>query len=247
MNTKGFVTASAACLCALAAAAAVLPSPALARDAVAGVVIDVKGKPQVRRSGKTADEALKVNKFVYEGDVIKTGAGELAAIAFVGGAEIRINEGSEFIIESGGGRQSTSVFTKVGQAWTRLLHGRAGMSVRTPLAVAAVRGTEADVDVHDRMTVKVYEGLVDVSNDFGKQSLQAGMMTQVGAAGQAPAPAAKMSGGDYASWQNGLQPKDVEKKLDTLFKKAEKEKLLKLKFKDKDGKSKEVDMKLEKE
>jgi hypothetical protein len=50
------------------------------------------------------------------------------------------------------------------------LHGKAGMQIKSPTAVAAVRGTEADVDVDNRMVVKVYEGLVDVSNDQGSQS-----------------------------------------------------------------------------
>ncbi|MFA5139383.1 MAG: FecR family protein [Elusimicrobiota bacterium] len=226
-------------LCA-AALAAVVGRPAWAGGTVAGVVISLKGSPMVIGTDKK-EKKLKVNGFVYEGDTVKTDVGELVGIAFVGGAELRINEGSEFVMESGGGRQVTSVKTRVGQAWTRLLHGRAGMQVRSPMAVAAVRGTEADVDVQDRMTVKVYEGLVDVLNDKGKQSLGAGQMAEVGGVGQAPGAPRRMSQGDYGNWQEGLQAKDLDKSLNKLKAEADR-----IKEKQVQGKGKTIKLKLEK-
>lgn len=226
-------------------AMAILASPLRAEDPVAGVVIDVKGKPEVNRKGSKKWDRLKLNRYVYEEDTIKTGPNERVAIAFIGGAEVRINENSEFVVNSGGGNKRTSVFSKVGQAWTRMLHGRAGLDVRTPVAVAAVRGTEADVDIHDRMTVKVYEGHVNVNNQHGSQALTAGMMTNV-AAGGAPAAPRRMSPGDYTSWQNSLNPKDIESRLKRLHKKAGEKRDIKLKFKTKDGQSKELNIKLEK-
>ncbi len=216
-----------------------------AKDIVAGVVIDVKGKPVVARTGTTSWKRLKNNKYVYEQDTIKTQKGERVAIAFIGGAEVRVNESSEFVVNSGGGNKRTSLFSKVGQAWTRMLHGRAGLDIRTPMAVAAVRGTEADVDIHERMTVKVYEGHVNVNNSHGSQSLTAGMMTNVSAGG-APAAPTRMSQADYTSWQNGLSPEDIEKRLKKLHKKAGQKRDIKLKFKGKDGKTKELNIKLEK-
>lgn len=216
-----------------------------AKDIVAGVVIDVKGKPVVARQGSTKWRRLRNNRYVYEKDTIKTAKGERVAIAFIGGAEVRVNEKSEFVVNSGGGRKRTSLFTKAGQAWTRMLHGRAGLDIRTPVAVAAVRGTEADVDIRDRMTVKVYEGHVNVNNQHGSQSLTAGMMTNV-TGGSAPAAPRRMSASDYTSWQTGLDPKNLEKRLKKLHKKAGQKREIKLKFKGKDGKPKELNIKLEK-
>jgi hypothetical protein len=227
------------------AVCALLAGPALAEDPVAGVVIDVKGKPQVSRKGSDKWKRLKLNRYVYEEDTIKTKKGERVAIAFIGGAEVRVNESSEFVVNSGGGNKRTSIFSKVGQAWTRMLHGRAGLDVRTPVGVAAVRGTEADVDIHDRMTVKVYEGHVNVNNQYGSQALTAGMMTNV-AAGGAPAAPRAMSAGDYGSWHNSLKPKNIEGRLKKLHKKAGQKRDIKLKFKTKDGKTKELNIKLEK-
>lgn len=238
----------AAAALALAAAGA---GPGAAEDRpVAGVVVDLKGSPKLARKGKDGkpgkEEKLKLNNFVYEGDVIKTGAGDMAALAFVGGAEVRINENSEFVMESGGGAAgASSVYTKVGQAWTRLLHGKAGMKVRSPIAVAAVRGTEADVDVAERMEVKVYEGLVDLSNDSGRQTLGAGMMAFVAGAGVAPSRPRQMGQGDYGTWHNGLTPQKLDKNLRRLKDQAEKTRTLRLRYK-KDGKPEDLNLRLEK-
>ncbi|MBI5594898.1 MAG: FecR domain-containing protein [Elusimicrobia bacterium] len=210
---------------------------------VAGVVVDLKGKPTLKSAADGKSARVALNQFVYNGDSVKTGTGEAAAIAFVGGAEMRINADSEFVIDSGGGAKPTSVSTKVGQAWTRLLHGKSQMEVHTPLAVAAVRGTEADVDVDQRLSVKVYEGLVDVQNQFGSQSLRAGMMTEVSGAGQAPQAPKTMKPEDYAKWQEDLSPKDLENALKKLDAEAERTGVLNLKFRGKDGTEKSLDLK----
>lgn len=217
---------------------------------VAGVVISMEGKPEFRRAGTTSSspyQNLKLNMMVYEGDVIRTGPGVRVAVAFVGGAELRINENSSFKMESGGGTKPTSVFTEFGNAWTRLLHGRSGMQVRTPTAVAAVRGTEADVNYGDGpMTVKVYEGLVDVSNAKGTTSLKAGQQTSVSGAGAAPAPPKPMSPQDYGTWQNALKAADLKKSLKLLEGVADKNRTLELEMKDKEGKQKKIKMRVEK-
>lgn len=214
---------------------------------VAGVVISMEGKPECRRVGASDYKVLKLNTMVYEGDIIRTGTGVRVAVAFVGGAELRINENSSFKLESGGGSKPTSVFTQFGNAWTRLLHGRSGMQVRTPTAVAAVRGTEADVNYGDGpMTVKVYEGLVDVSNSQGTTSLKAGQQTSVSGAGSAPQPPKAMTPQDYGTWQNALKAKDLNKSLKLLEGVSDKNRTLELEMKDKEGKPKKLKMRFEK-
>jgi len=225
----------------LAAAGARAASP------VAGVVISIEGKPEIQRAGEKGFKPLKFNDMVREGDSVKTGRGSRVAVAFVGGAELRINEDSNFKMESGGGSKPTSVFTEFGNAWTRLLLGKSGMRVRTPNAVAAVRGTEADVNYgNGPMTVKVYEGFVDVMNDKGTTALRAGQQTAVAGAGQAPQAARDMAAQDYGTWQNGLKAANLNKSLKLLDAAAVKERSLDLDMKDKDGKSKKVRMHFEK-
>lgn len=219
---------------------------AFAASPVAGVVISLEGKPECQRAGEKSFKPLKFNDMLREGDVVKTGHGVRVAVAFVGGAELRINEDSTFKMESGGGSKPTSVFTEFGNAWTRLLHGRSGMRVRTPNAVAAVRGTEADVNLgNGPMTVKVYEGFVDVMNDKGTTALKAGQQTQA-AAGQAPQAARDMAAADYGTWQNGMKAVDLNKSLKLLDAAAVKDRALDLDMRDKDGRPKKVRMHFEK-
>lgn len=230
-------------------AAALLLAAAGARAAapVSGIVISLEGRPKVQPAGEKSAKRLKVNEMVREGDVVTTGAGERVGIAFVGGAELRINENSSFRMESGGGAKPSSVYTLFGDAWTRLLHGHSGMQVRTPTAVAAVRGTEADVDYNGGpMTVKVYEGLVDVMNDQGTTPLRAGQQTQVSGAGVAPQPARAMSPQDYGTWQNALKAKNLQKSLRLLSGVADKNRTLELEMRERDGKTKKLKINVQK-
>ncbi|MBI3288653.1 MAG: FecR domain-containing protein [Elusimicrobia bacterium] len=228
LNIMGRSAALAFLLC-LASA----PARAAA-EVVAGVIIVIKGAPNVKSAGSGFVKPLKRNQFVNEGDQIITKAGEYASIAFIGGAEVRISENSAFVVESGGGQKPTRLFTALGKAWTRMLqgHGHAGISIRTPSAVAAVRGTEADVESNERMTVKVYEGFVDVFNDQGKQALKAGEMTQVANAQSAPEAPKTMSESDKQSWQDDLKADGVEKQIGRLQKEADRRRSLELKTKD---------------
>ena len=200
--------------------------------------------PAISISGR-APRRLQLNQFVNEGDEIVTKAGEFVSIAFVGGAEVRISENSTFKVESGGGTRPTQLFSSIGKAWTRLLHGKgfSGINIRTPSAVAAVRGTEADVESGERMTVKVYEGHVDVYNDHGKQALVAGQMTRVASAQAAPEPPKAMENDDKESWQDGMKVKNVEKQIRRLQGEADRRRTLELKSKD----GKKIKLNLEKQ
>jgi hypothetical protein len=213
-----------------------------AQEVVAGVVILVKGAPSVKRRATATTKTLKLNQFVNEGDELITKEGDFASIAFIGGAEVRISENSNFKVETGGGQKPTQLYTTIGKAWTRLLHGHSGINIRTPTAVAAVRGTEADVESGERTTVKVYEGLVDVYNDHGKQSLVAGQMTRVASAAAAPEPPKTMSAADKQNWQDALKGQGVEKQIDRLQKEGDRRRSLELKTKD----GKKIKLNLEK-
>jgi hypothetical protein len=213
----------------------------------AGVVVSVEGKPQVLRAGGKAAGPLALNDLLNEGDTVKTGPAVRVGIAFVGGAELRINENSSFKMLNGGGEKPTSVFTSLGNAWTRLLSGNAKIEIRTPAAVCAVRGTEADVTYGGGpMTVKVYEGHVDVINPKGTTALHVGQMTSVAGSEAAPQAAKTMTPQDYATWQNSMKPVNLSKSMQLLNAAAVKNRTLELNMKDRDGKAKKVRLNFEK-
>jgi ferric-dicitrate binding protein FerR (iron transport regulator) len=246
MNRKKTGRTAAALLLALYASLAAA-GRARAETPTAGIVISLEGKPSVRRVGAKSFSPVKLNDMLKEGDEVKTGHGMRVGIAFVGGAELRINEDSVFRMENGGGSQPTSVFTSIGDAWTRLISGNAKIQVRTPTAVCAVRGTEADVSYNaGPMNVKVYDGHVDVINSKGTTQLHAGQQTSVAGSGSAPQPAKAMTPADYGTWQNGLKAADLNKSLKLLNAAAVKNRSLDLNMKTKEGKSKSLRLNFEK-
>jgi len=237
---KSFKTIIAALF---AAGALLQAAPAVCAEKMAAMVVFVAGDVQVKRAGAQELVALKVNDALYGGDSVKTAVGAKASLVSKTGAEIRVNENTTFDVP-GKGEKPNTFSLMAGQVWSRMLHKMAKLNVRTPSAVCAIRGTEADIEQKDIMTVKVYEGHVDLTNSAGKQSLKAGEISTVSGAGGPTAPRV-MSSAEKGSWQDGIDVKDIGKYLDKMGLSADGDKKLKLKV-DKDGKAKDVEVKLKK-
>ncbi|HCC47956.1 MAG TPA: hypothetical protein DEQ38_07575 [Elusimicrobia bacterium] len=216
---------------------------AFCAEKMAGVIVFVQGDVKLKRGGADYAE-LKVNEAMQPGDSIKTGPGGKASMVTKDGAEVRINENSTFDIP-GKSRVRSMFDLTVGQVWSRMLHKKAKLSVRTPSAVCAVRGTEADIEQKELMTVKVYEGHVELQNKLGKQALRAGQISTVAGANAAPAAPRQMSASEMGKWQDGIDVKDIGKYLEQVGLDPKGARNLKVKI-DKDGKSKDVEIKLKK-
>jgi len=212
---------------------------------IAAVAVNIIGSAQVKRAGENDYSELKVNDMLYPGDSVKTGAASKVSLVTKGGAEVRLNENSTFEMEATG-KVREMLKLGVGQLWTRMLHRMAKVNVRTPSAVCAIRGTEADIEQRSLLTVKVYEGHVDVSNTLGKQALKAGQMTTVAGANAAPEAAKKMSGSDQGNWQEGVKASDYEKFINMMKDSAESGKALKTQIKMPDGSVKTIEGQLKK-
>ncbi len=227
------------------AVTALLPAgPAFCAGKMAAVVIFVLGDVKIKHADDKDYSELKLNDALQPGDSIKTGPGAKASLVSKGGAELRINENSTFNIPGKSKVQEMYDLT-VGQVWGRMLHKMAKLNVRTPSAVCAVRGTEADIEQKDTLTVKVYEGHVDLTNAQGKQSLHAGQISTVAGAGAAPAAPRQMSSSEVGKWQEGIDVKDMTKYMDEVGLSGKDSKKLKIKL-EKGGKTKDVDIQLKK-
>jgi ferric-dicitrate binding protein FerR (iron transport regulator) len=178
---------------------------------------------------------------MYTGDSLETGPLSQASVALRFGSEVRVNENSILQIVPGR-KESDCLRLEMGQVWTRLLHRNAALEVRTPAAICAIRGTEADIEQGAMLTVKVYEGHVDVRNDKGRQSLTAGQLTIVPGAGAAPAAVRPMSDSDKARWQENVKSGNVRAYLRRLEAAG---KNLRIRVR-KDGKVKDVEIKVKK-
>jgi len=148
---------TAALLCLLA--------PAVAFAGEAGVVVRVNGVPTVQRGGKT--ELLKRGTAVSTGDVIETDANSKAKIVFNDdsvlaiGPKSRINV-SDFALNATGRTVRLHVLAgRFKVAIAKFLGGNTDYEIRTPTAVAGVRGTVLWGDT-DLDAVCALEGSIEV-------------------------------------------------------------------------------------
>lgn len=158
---------------ALAAALAIQPSTAWSSDAV-GRIISVQGQPKIERAtGGVID--LRREDPVHVGDIVRTGSGR-AKILFVDNSIMTLAEQTdlkitEFLFQPQT-EQRSSMFDLLGGK-VKTLVGKwfsavPNFQVRTPTAVAGVRGTHFQVDFDGSTLVTVFDGEVDVANEAGE-------------------------------------------------------------------------------
>ncbi|MBI5242611.1 MAG: FecR domain-containing protein [Elusimicrobia bacterium] len=218
-------------LCALALAAG-LAGGAFARERapVCAVATAVEGSPRLEQGARQGP--LKTGQFLRQGDVVRTREGDLAAIAMLSGVEVRINGNTVFdVVDGGSGDRAAELSMKAGQVWTRLMNKKAAMKVNSILATMSIRGTEADLELANRLAVRVYEGHVELSNKHGRSFLDAGNMAFVMSAAEAPEQPRPMSASDHLTWQNGINPKDAQAQLEKLREESKKQGTLEFKLK----------------
>lgn len=199
------------------------------------VITQVIGKLEILNYGAKQWAKGKPGTFLYEGDSVRTGVGSKVVIIFSNGVEIKINENTQFDLRIAElGKVAEKIRMKKGQG-TCSLRARADVefSIKTPVAVAAVRGTKFDIKVADNgnTTVFVMEGIVGVKNDFGTVQVKENQITNV-AGGSAPEPPKEASPEEIKShtdWQQDIKIEEKTLKLKIKTEKGE-EKTLRLKF-----------------
>ncbi len=128
------------------------------------------GKVEVQATGVEAWEKAKPNRPVFEGDVISTAPKSRAEITLQGGGKMRIGENSELELTAANVKPMAKNFSanlKKGNIFVsaKAVFGeKKSVSVRTPTAVAAIRGTKYRAKAgDDESEVFVYDGKVDVN------------------------------------------------------------------------------------
>ncbi|HBN45924.1 MAG TPA: FecR family protein [Candidatus Marinimicrobia bacterium] len=128
------------------------------------------GKVEVQVAGGDAWEKAKPNRPVFEGDVVRTAAKSRAEITLQGGGKVRIGEKSELELTAANVKPMTKNFSanlKKGNVFVsaKAAFGeKKNVQLRTPTAVAAIRGTKYRAKAgDDESEVLVYDGKVDVN------------------------------------------------------------------------------------
>ena len=162
-------------------------------------------------------QALNVN------DQIRTAAKSRCEITLTGGGKVRIGENSELVLTEANVKPMTKNFNatlKKGNAWVsaKAAFGeKKNVSIRTPTAVAAIRGTVYRTEAgEDESSVLVYEGKVDVNQPSnmeqeqqetkpeGKPKFKLGPVQEIQAPTEVPGPY-EVSLEDWITLVEGMQ------------------------------------------
>lgn len=143
--------------------ASVFLSSAVARAGGPKVVYLV-GEATLRRAG--ASIPVRVPMECRLGDTLLTASASRLELRYPDATVLRLSEKARLVVADRSGRPQPELVS--GQAWAnvkRVGEGGTGFGVRTPTAVAAVRGTVFRIGESDTATsVRLYEGKVDVGS-----------------------------------------------------------------------------------
>ena len=135
--------------------------------------VSVQGTLEVKRARQTQWTAAGRDERFCPGDAVRTGGSSRAAILFYPETVIRLDQYSSLVITAAETDTTPSLLELLKGAAHFISRDPRSLQIITPLANAAITGTEFLVRVDtDETGVIVYEGRVEVSNAAG--SVQVG-------------------------------------------------------------------------
>lgn len=189
MSVRSFrlLTATSALVLSLAHAQAQSPVPRPVP--AAGAIVATKGGEEMRFVREDLWRSAPVQQNVVGGDTLRTNEIGNLAILFADQTQIRVGRNSTLTVNdvAGGQAGNTQLSLQGGTIWARAARGGSGVDVKTPAAVAAIRGTDwsLSVDGSGKTSLIVLEGVVELSNPQGSVTVRQGEGA-VAAIGQAP-------------------------------------------------------------
>jgi hypothetical protein len=174
--------------------------PGLSWGAEAGRVTAVEGKADILRKGAPSAVIARVGDAVQGGDILRTKRLSRLEVRLADGSVLKLSELTrleitkfvlgeqpEGLLESTRG-QVRAIVTET------FAKRKESFRVKTPTAIVGVQGTDFSLIIRALWTlVKVYDGIVGVSNERGKQVVREGEMTRANQ-GQAPLPPQPIDG-----------------------------------------------------
>lgn len=178
---------------------------------VVAAISSMKGNVQIREANKRKYNTAYKGQMIKTGDWVKTDKNVFVAIVFLDGSNVKIQSNTEIEIKSSrvtAKELKTQMYIAEGQAWSKVSQqGNGEFKIKTPTAVASVKGTEFDVefdDLAESTTLTVLEGSVEFGNDLG--SVLAGAMEGASASKDEVPTEYKVAQEDLPQWQNSTDP-----------------------------------------
>ncbi|MCO5731452.1 FecR domain-containing protein [Rhizobium sp. SSA_523] len=186
-----------------------LAEPRPRAAAAAGAVIARKAGEEIRFIDISAWEVVDLKQDLLSGDVLRTNANGQLAILFSDRTQVRLGRNSSLLVRQVAGGRDAELELQSGTIWARAERGGPGVSVQTPAATAAIRGTDWTMTVEgDRTTLTVLEGKVELSNSLGRVELSRGEAA-VASIGQAPRKIAIVESDDREQMLFYLPPREA--------------------------------------
>lgn len=173
----------------MAIVGSVLPASAdvLPRASVAdGAVVDRKSGEEVHFVEARDWQGVEINQALLAGDALRTNAVGSLAIRFADNTLVRMARETVLRVRKIDGASNSALNLEGGTIWGRAERGGSGLTVDTPAAAAAIRGTDWSLRADgDRTTLTVLEGTVELTNAQGAVTVHQGEGA-VAKIGQAP-------------------------------------------------------------
>lgn len=157
------------------AIAAAHADPVPRTPTITGQVVQTRAGEAIDLIDAASPPFVEVRQDVKAGDVIRTNASGQIALLFSDRTQIRVARNSVLVVREVRTDGGASLDLQEGQVYARAAAGGSGVTVATPAATAAIRGTDWTMTVQgDRTTLSVIDGLVELSNPQGTLNVGAG-------------------------------------------------------------------------
>lgn len=148
----------------------------------AAEIISLQGKGEYREAGKQEWRDASIRQKLAEGDFVRTGDSSRMALLLEDQTQIRLAANSVIQIKQVGDNKDRDTVLKQskGRSWTQSKKVPNKLTIETPFALAAIRGTDWELVVgeDDSSTLTVLSGEVLFFNDQGSLSVGAGEQAQ---------------------------------------------------------------------
>jgi hypothetical protein len=153
---------------------------------LSGQIAATKGGEQATLIPRKTWQRAVVQQDLKAGDVLRTNAAGTLAIVFADGTQVRLGRNSVMVVRLVSRSGPSTLSLQQGRAWGRSPRKRSNLSIETPSATAAIRGTEWAITAdEDSSQLQVFSGSVELSNEAGSLTVEAGQAASV-LRGQAP-------------------------------------------------------------
>lgn len=168
-----------------------------------GRIVALNGRVEHTPAKQETWSPARLAQPLFLAERVRTLDASRTSILFVDETQVKLNANAVLTVRdvrAGTGAPTTMELSR-GEAWFRTKNPRSGVTVQTPAAAAAIRGTEINLRIGDagETVLTVVEGSVEFSNPLGSIAVNAG---EEGTArpGQAPTKRTLLTPEDAVQW-----------------------------------------------